>query len=118
MAWGTTYSRNACKWIVDGGGIAALCKWIRSCNRSESHQAMLLSILTILDNILRHSEQVMPIEPALLAKGVSILCENLQYFRCGHTSTQGGCLHSCNQALIKVHLPCACARRHVLLKTL
>jgi abnormal spindle-like microcephaly-associated protein len=83
MAWGTTYSRNACKWMVNGGGISTLFKFIRSCNRSEPHQAMLLSILKILDNILRYSEKVMPIDPSLLAKGISILCENLQYFRYG-----------------------------------
>lgn len=82
MAWGTMYSRNACRWVVDGGGVAALVRFVRRCNRTAPHQAMLLSILQVFDNVLRYREGVMPVDRDLLAQTFAVLCGNLQYFRC------------------------------------
>ena len=82
MAWGTTYSRHACQWVVQGEGLAALLRFMRLVNRSKPHLEMLRSIMTILSNLLRHPEAVVEIDSAALADFVPLLSDNLQFFRC------------------------------------
>lgn len=94
MAWGTTYSRSACKWIVDGGGIAALVKCLSLCQRTKLHQSMLNSILKILSNLLGYGEASLPLQPGLLATLVEPLTNVLWRFRFVeplHTTTQCQC---------------------------
>ena len=81
MAWGTTYSRSACKWVVDGGGIASLVKFLGLCQRTKLHQSMLNSILKILSNLLNHGQASLPLDPALLATLAEPLTNVLWRFR-------------------------------------
>jgi hypothetical protein len=84
MEWGTRYSRNACVWLVDGGVFGALIACMRKCKRSVHHQALLLKIIAVLDNMLMHGEAAVPIEPRALADFMHPLTDILQYFRCGN----------------------------------
>jgi hypothetical protein len=81
MAWGTTYSRSACKWIVARGGINALVKFLLVCQRNKLHQAMLSSILKILSNFLSHSEATLSLDAVVLAGLVDPLTAVLWRFR-------------------------------------
>jgi hypothetical protein len=80
-AWGTTYSRNACAWLVRDGALQALSNFMRSCSTNKSQSAILTSILTILVNILSHSEAVLHINPKELAGMVPIVTDLLQLYR-------------------------------------
>lgn len=80
-AWGTTYSRNACAWLVRDGALAALAHFMRSCSTNKSQSSILNAILTILVNILSHSETVLHIEPKELAGIVPIVTDLLQLYR-------------------------------------
>lgn len=84
MAWGTTYSRSACQWIVNGGGIPALVKFLGMCQRTKLHQSMLNSILKILSNLLSYSEAALPLDRPMLATLVDPLTNVLWRFRCDH----------------------------------
>ena len=80
-AWGTTYSRNACAWLVRDGALAALAHFMRSCSTNKSQSSILTAILTILVNILSHSGAVLHIEPKELAGLVPIVTDLLQLYR-------------------------------------
>jgi hypothetical protein len=88
-AWGTTYSRNACKWLVADGALAALAKFMRSCASNKSHASMLTSILTILVNILGHSAASVPADERQLAGLVPIVTDLLQLYRCARPLPNG-----------------------------
>lgn len=91
-AWGTTYSRNACAWLVRDGALAALANFMRSCSSNKSQSSILSAILTILANILSHSETVLHIEPKELAGLVPIVTDLLQLYRYAARLQQG---HGC-----------------------
>lgn len=82
MAWGTTYSRNACGWVANEGGLPTLLAFLKTCNRSRPHQHMMLAILTILANMLKHGEAALPIAARDLTSFLPVLSDNMQYFRC------------------------------------
>lgn len=83
-AWGTTYSRNACMWLVEDGALVALSKFMRVCSTNKSNASLLCSMLTTLANILSHDESRVPVAPALLAAMVPTISDLLQLFRCAH----------------------------------
>jgi hypothetical protein len=83
MEWGTRYSRNACVWLVEGGVFGVLIACMRKCKRSVHHQALLLKLIAVLDNMLLHGEVGVRIEPQALADFMHPLTDILQYFRCG-----------------------------------
>ena len=87
MAWGTTYSRSACKWVVAGGALEALTKLMQACQRSKLHTAMLASIMRVFGNVLSQGA-ALPLEPEQLAHLVPALTDVLWRFRCaaGNTS--------------------------------
>jgi hypothetical protein len=77
----TRYSRACCELLLqeDSGGLAALLAFMRLCNRSAPHVAMLVSALGALHNVLRWrglGERMLR-EPEL----VPVLSERLQMFR-------------------------------------
>lgn len=80
-AWGTTYSRNACAWLLRDGALSALAHFMKSCSTNKSHSSMLTAILTILVNILNHPEHVLHVEPRVLAGLVPIVTDLLQLYR-------------------------------------
>jgi hypothetical protein len=82
MEWGTKYSRSACMWLVDGGVFGVLIACMRKCKRSVHHQQLLQKIMVVLENMLKHGEATVPIEPSALADFVQPLTDVLQYFRC------------------------------------
>lgn len=88
-AWGTTYSRNACVWLVEDGALQALAKFMRVCSTNKSNASLLCSMLTTLANILSHNEKVVPVAPALLAGMVPTISDLLQLFRCDHAFSCG-----------------------------
>lgn len=90
-AWGTTYSRNACIWLVEDEAVAAIAKFMRVCSTNKSNSSLLCSMLTTLANILSHSEKAVPVDPTLLAGMMPTISDLLQLFRCSFlsASTEG-----------------------------
>lgn len=49
----TRYSRPCCSLIASHGGVSALLRFMRNCNRSKPHEPLLHGALAILANICR-----------------------------------------------------------------
>lgn len=81
-AWGTTYSRNACIWLVEDGAVSALDKFMRVCSTNKSNASLICSMLTTLANILSHSDRAVHVDPTLLAGMMPTISDLLQLFRC------------------------------------
>lgn len=80
-AWGTTYSRNACIWLVEDGAVSALAKFMRVCSTNKSNASLICTILTTLANILSHSGRAVHVDPTLLAGMMPTISDLLQLFR-------------------------------------
>lgn len=98
-AWGTTYSRNACIWLVEDEAVAAIAKFMRVCSTNKSNASLLCSMLTTLANILSHSAKVVPVDPTLLAGMMPTISDLLQLFRCSFRCSTEGVVDHCAEGM-------------------
>ncbi|PNH10245.1 Abnormal spindle-like microcephaly-associated [Tetrabaena socialis] len=75
----TRYSRDCCKLIARNGGLVALLRFVRSCNRSKPHVEVLHRALAVLHNICRCTALVSDVFHA--EDCLTVLSEVLQFFR-------------------------------------
>ncbi|MEW5314489.1 MAG: hypothetical protein WDW38_005985 [Sanguina aurantia] len=75
----TRYSRPCCSLIASHGGVSALLRFMRNCNRSKPHEPLLHGALAILANICRYDDML----PVVMGADdcMTILSERLQFFR-------------------------------------
>ncbi|GIL67632.1 hypothetical protein Vafri_20977 [Volvox africanus] len=79
MEVSTRYSRECCKLITQSGGVTALLRFVKSCNRSKPYGDMLNRTLAVLHNVCRYQELIPEVYYA--EDCLTVLSELAQYYR-------------------------------------
>ncbi|GLI66525.1 hypothetical protein VaNZ11_010395 [Volvox africanus] len=79
MEVSTRYSRDCCKLVTQNGGVAALLRFVKSCNRSKPYGDMLNRTLAVLHNVCRYQELIPEVYYA--EDCLTVLSELAQYYR-------------------------------------